>query len=209
MKSRWQKGQCPTLSPSSLACGQRQSSAAALRCAPRGGRGSGSGRGSGRTLTAMLAASTLAGSDSRDPRPGHPRPRAGPHLDEELDLGLLVHAGRRLSGDCAASARAGAAAPPNPHSSPGCSRSHPRAAPRRGGAAPSRGPTTAAERQRAALPGEGSDGGCSAPRRSVPPPPSPHRLRAMPAPCPCAPRPAQGTVSRSSPRARPLPGAVP
>lgn len=39
MKIRWQKGQWPTLSPSSLACGQRESSAAPL---PQGGCSGGS-----------------------------------------------------------------------------------------------------------------------------------------------------------------------
>lgn len=52
----------------------------------------------------------------------------------------MLGGGCWLTGDCAASACAGAAAPPSPHSSLGCTRSHPRLAPRHGWGRPAVGP---------------------------------------------------------------------
>ena len=52
----------------------------------------------------------------------------------------MLGGGCRLSGGCAVSACAGATAPPSPHSSLGCTRSHPRLAPQHSRGRPTVGP---------------------------------------------------------------------
>lgn len=77
-------------------------------------------------------------------RPGVPQaPTPLPHLDEELDLGLLGHAGWWLLAEWWQWHRCpcGAAAPPSPHSSLGCTPNH--AWPHGTAEAPCRGATTA------------------------------------------------------------------
>lgn len=132
---------------------------------------------------------------------GAPGPASPLTLTKSWTCGFsaMLGGGCRRSGGCGMSARAAATAPPSPHSSPGCTRCHPRLAPRRSGGRPAVGPCHGArhgDRPPPLLPAPGWHGRL--------PPGHPGRCQALGmAPC-CVPplRPHQGSVN-------PLPSPCP